>query len=176
MDTISWRIWLEKWDMASLHIAERFLEMDWQPQEADRSAAGEFYIELLTRMALPVAAGAQGDEKANLESVSSLLDAARQILRTHSRTAMEFAKLAVAVANQLPRPFVARWRSRNLDMVFAGSEGRKAFGMEWIALMATLTTLARMLADMADVEDLTTLETDDGQVTAGWPPTALAAA
>ena len=44
------RKWLENWDMTSLKIKAQFLEMDWAPQESDKNAAWEMYIELLTRI------------------------------------------------------------------------------------------------------------------------------
>ena len=31
--------WLENWDMTSLKINLKFLEMEWQPKEPDRDAA-----------------------------------------------------------------------------------------------------------------------------------------
>jgi len=46
--------WLENWDMKSLKIKAPFLEMEWNPQEADKDAAWELYIELLTRMRIPL--------------------------------------------------------------------------------------------------------------------------
>ncbi len=42
--------WLENWDMTSLKINLKFLEMEWQPRDSDKAAAWEMYIELLTRI------------------------------------------------------------------------------------------------------------------------------
>jgi hypothetical protein len=38
---------LEKWDLASLRIRTPFLEMHWEPQDDDKIAAWELYIEWL---------------------------------------------------------------------------------------------------------------------------------
>jgi hypothetical protein len=47
---MKWRKWLEKWDMTSLKIKTPFLDMEWEPQDKDKNAAWELYIELLTRI------------------------------------------------------------------------------------------------------------------------------
>jgi len=47
---MKWKKWLENWDMTSLKIKTPFLEMDWNLQEADKNAAWDMYIELLTRI------------------------------------------------------------------------------------------------------------------------------
>jgi len=48
---MKWSKWLENWNMTSLKINASFLEMEWKPQDADKDAAWELYIEMLTRIA-----------------------------------------------------------------------------------------------------------------------------
>ena len=46
--------WLDSWSMTSLKIKAHFLEMEWKPQDVDKDAAWELYIELLTRITTQV--------------------------------------------------------------------------------------------------------------------------
>ncbi|CAA6799169.1 MAG: Unknown protein [uncultured Sulfurovum sp.] len=50
---MKWKKWLENWDMSSLKIRTPFLEMEFKPQEADKNASWDLYIELLTRITTP---------------------------------------------------------------------------------------------------------------------------
>ena len=47
---MKWSKWIEQWDMTSLKIKTPFLDMEWKPQDEDKAAAWELYIELLTRI------------------------------------------------------------------------------------------------------------------------------
>ena len=69
---MKWSKWLENWDMTSLKISAPFLEMEWKPQDEDKAAAWELYIELLTRIATQPLDAEHGDEKTALDSVFSL--------------------------------------------------------------------------------------------------------
>jgi hypothetical protein len=44
---MKWSKWLEQWDMTSLKLKTPFLDMEWKPQDEDKNAAWELYIELL---------------------------------------------------------------------------------------------------------------------------------
>ena len=75
---MKWSKWLENWDMTSLKISAPFLEMEWKPQDEDKAAAWELYIELLTRIATQPLDAEHGDEKTALDSVFSLFAITRQ--------------------------------------------------------------------------------------------------
>ena len=47
---MKWRDWLADWGMSSLKISTPFLEMEFEPQDDDRKAAWELYIELLKHL------------------------------------------------------------------------------------------------------------------------------
>lgn len=158
MATMTWGEWLTKRDMASLRLGDRFLAMEWRPGEEDKLAAWKLYVELLTRTAPRPPGNDYSDEKAELESINSILETTRQILRSQSRNSMEFAKIAIPALNQVIRPFTAKWNRRSTEGAFAGSDGRRSFGEELATLTATLRKIARMLADMAGADDLTALE------------------
>ncbi|HOW60955.1 MAG TPA: hypothetical protein P5326_00110 [Candidatus Contendobacter sp.] len=154
---MQWRKWLEKWDMTSLKISAPFLEMEWKPQTADKEAAWELYVELLTRVSTQGLPPDEGDEKAALDSIYELFDLTREIIKRHGRDCLEFTKVAVVVLNQVVRPFSAKWHRKSLEGSLSSAE-RPAFRADLAALQAKLRNYTKMLADMAGVEDLTALE------------------
>ncbi|MBI1926450.1 hypothetical protein HYR99_19680 [Candidatus Poribacteria bacterium] len=155
---MKWSKWLENWDMTSLKITTPFLEMDWNPQTADKDAAWELYIEMLTRIVTQPLAPEHGDEKTALESVYSLFGLTRETIKRHGRNCMEFTKIAVVVLNQVIRPFTAEWHKLSLAGAFDDESECKRFRAKLEKLQEVLRKYAKMLADMAGVEDLTTLE------------------
>ena len=85
--------WLEKWDMTSLKIGPTFLQAELRWKDADKAAAWEMYIELLTRITTQPLDTEHGDEKTALESVYSLFPITRQVLKNNTKHCVEFAKL-----------------------------------------------------------------------------------
>ncbi|MCC8985013.1 MAG: hypothetical protein V9G98_13005 [Candidatus Competibacter sp.] len=158
---MKWGKWLENWDMTSLKIKASFLEMEWKPQDEDKAAAWELYVELLTRIATQPLDEKHGDEKIALDSIFSLFAITRQVLKSNTRNCTEFTKIAVVVLNQVIRPFTAKWHRLSLQGAFADEESRKQFRVELAQLQVVLKRYTKMLADMAGVEDLTTLEDNE---------------
>ena len=105
---------LEKWDLTSLKIKAPFLEMEWQPNNEDKTAAWELYIELITRAATQRLAPDEGDEAAVLKSIYELFSLTRDTINRNGR--INFTRIAVVVLNQkIPtplRPSGTRARSR----------------------------------------------------------------
>lgn len=155
---MKWRKWLEKWNMTSLKISVPYLEMEWKPQDADRTAAWELYVELLTRITTQPLPAADGDEATALASVHALFPLTREVLKRSGRDCTEFAKIAVVVLNQVVRPFTAKWHRLSLGNAFESPKGRKEFRRELAELQPRLRAYTKMLADMAGVEDLTGLQ------------------
>jgi hypothetical protein len=155
---MKWQKWLENWDMTSLKINLKFLEMNWEPKEPDRDAAWELYIELLTRTATQPLPSEYGDEQSALESAYSLFPLTRDTIKRHGRDCTEFTKIAIVVLNQIVRPFTTKWHRASLAGVFQDVARCAEFREELSALQARLRRYAKMLADMAGVEDLTALE------------------
>jgi hypothetical protein len=158
---MKWRKWLENWGMTSLKIKTPFLEMDWKPQDEDKAAAWEMYIELLTRITTQPLYTEQGDEKTALESVYSLFPITRQVLKNNTRYCIEFAKLAIVILNQIIRPFTAKWHRLSLQGAFDDPKKQAKFRKELEYLQVKLRIYASMLADMADVEDFSALEGEE---------------
>ena len=127
-------------------------------KDADKDAAWELYIEMLTRIVTQPLPSEAGDEETALDSVYSLFSITRQILRQHGRGTVNFSKVAVPVLNQVVRPFTAKWHKESLASAFSHESKRKEFREELEALQEELRNYNRVLAEIAGVEDLTDLE------------------
>jgi len=68
---MKWSKWLEKWELSSLKIKTPFADMEWTPQDEDKTAAWEMYIELLTRISTQPLPDQHGDEASALNSFES---------------------------------------------------------------------------------------------------------
>lgn len=154
---MKWSDWLENWGMTSLRVKAGFLDMEFKPQDPDRDAAWEMYIELLTRVTTQALPQGHGDEATALTSVFKLFDITRGIIR--KRHCVEFTKIAIVVLNQKIRPFTAKWHKRSLAGNFNDAAACAEFREELAALQVVLQKYTRMLGDMAGMEeDLTDLE------------------
>ena len=155
---MKWNKWLEKWSMTSLKIKTPFLEMDWQPEDEDKSAAWELYIELLTRIATQNLPIEYGDEAVALESIHKLFALTREIIKRNGRHCITFTKIAIIILNQKIRPFTAKWHKEMLSNAFDEPSKCNKFRKELAELQEVLKNYTKMLSDMAGVEDLTELE------------------
>lgn len=153
--------WLENWDLTGLKINLGFLETEWQPQEKDREAAWELYIEMLTRIVTQPLPAEHGDEKTALDSVHALFGITREILKRKGRESVQFSKIAVVVLNQVVRPFTAKWHKLALSGALNEEKGRTEFRGDLAALQVVLRNYTKALADIAQVEDLTSLSSQD---------------
>ena len=155
---MKWSKWLENWDMTTLKIKAPFLEMEWKPQDEDKAAAWELYIELLTRITTQPLAANHGDEQTALSSVYAIFGLTRNVMKNNGRHCTEFTKIAIVVLNQIIRPFTAKWHKFSVAGGFENDVNCQEFRAELITLQSILCTYTKMLAEMAGVEDLTTLE------------------
>ena len=145
----------ENWGLSKLKINIGFLETEWEPQEADRDAAWELYVEMLTRIVTQPLPDTDGDEQTALNSVHSLFAVTRDILRRKGRDCIQFSKVAIVVLNQIVRPFTAEWHKRSLDGAFKDPQQCREFRAALKLLQLDLLIYAKALADIAKVEDLT---------------------
>ncbi len=155
---MKWEKWLENWDMTSLKINLKFLQLEWKPKEADKNAAWELYIEMLTRVATQYLEPEHGDEETALKSIFELFEITRSIIKSHGRDCTEFTKIAVVVLNQKIRPLTAKWHKESIAGAFKDEKKCIVFRKELGDLQKELGKYTKMLADMASVEDLTSLE------------------
>jgi len=150
--------WFENWDLTKLQVKAGFLEMEWQPQEKDREAAWELYVEMLTRVITQPLPREHGDEKTALDSVYTLFAITREILRRKGRECIQFTKIAVVVLNQIVRPFTAKWHRLALAGAFGDTERKNQFRTELVSVQKDLRNYTRLLAEVAQVEDLTGID------------------
>jgi len=153
------RDFLEKWGLSSLKINLGWLEGEFSPNDPDREAAWELYIELLTRVSTQHLSPDEGDEKVALDSIYAIFSLTREILRRHGSGCGEFAKLAIPVLNQIIRPFTAKWHRLSMAGGLKDETHTKQFRSELENLQRYLRGYTSALAAMANVEDLTDLET-----------------
>lgn len=159
---MKWRDWLEKWGLTAIKFNVGFAELEFQPNDADRKAAWELYVELLTRTTTQPLPDEHGDEHTALVSVVSLFSTTREILKENGSGCIEFSKIAVVVLNQVVRPFTTEWHRRSLAGDLKTTEGARDFRKDLAEIQAKLRIYTKMLADMAAVEDLTTLAEFEG--------------
>lgn len=157
------RDFLAKWGLSSLKITAGFIEGEFAPNDPDREAAWELYVELLTRVTSQSLPLETGDELAALDSVYAIFPVTREILRRRGSGCEEFAKLAIPVLNQIIRPFTAKWHRLSLAGAFRNKARSKEFRNGLAVLQPLLIAYTRALADMAGVEDLTGLEATESQ-------------
>ena len=149
---------LEQWDLNSLKIKAGFLEMEWVPRDADKSAAWDLYVELLTRVTTQRLVPAQGTERAALTSIYQVFPLTREIIKKNGRHCVNFSKIAVVVLNQIVRPFTTKWHGEIEANTPLPQEMAVAFRVDLLRLQTDLRKYTRLLADLAGVEDLTDLE------------------
>jgi hypothetical protein len=155
---MKWSEWLEKWSMSSLQIKTGFLEMEWKPKDADKDAAWELFIELLTRVTTQPLPEEHGVEATALDSVYQIFGLTRSTLKNHGRHCVEFTKIAVVVLNQVIRPFTAKWHKEMASNSFEKQKKRDEFRAELASLQTQLRNYMKMLSHMAGVESLAALE------------------
>ncbi len=155
---MKWREWLKKWNLSNLKIKTPFLELDLNFQDADKDAAWDLYIELLTRITTQPLKAEHGDEETALKSIHSLFSSTRKVIKNYGRKSIEFTKIAIVVLNQIIRPFTAKWHKLSLQGVFDEKKQCEIFRTELNKLQVHLKNYTKLLADMAGVEDLTELE------------------
>ena len=153
----------ERFGLQKVHINFQFAKFELDLNTADRDAAWDLYVEMLTRITTQPLPSDDGDEAAALTSVHSLFATTREILRRPGPKPVEFSKIAIPVLNQVVRPFTAKWHRKKIAGELNTSDGRKEFRAELEYLQIDLIKFSRIIAEIAEVEDLTQLELPDGE-------------
>lgn len=154
---MKWIEKLTKWNLTSLKINIKFAEMEFVYTVADEKAAWEMYVEIITRVLSRTLIFEVGDERTALQSVYSLFQTTRNLLKLYGREGQTFAKLAVIILNQIIRPFTTKWHNNFIDG-FISEEQRKDFRNELNILQNELKKYARALAEIANVEDISEID------------------
>ncbi|MEV5874964.1 hypothetical protein AB0L75_12170 [Streptomyces sp. NPDC052101] len=146
----------------------------WEPADAERSAAWELYLELVTRVSVEELGREEGLLREALSSMYTFFTTTREILRRYgpevapplSPGHVSFGVLAVTVLNRVLRPLLGNWHPRLTAHESGRPEGSDpvAWEREWehadalrteiAAVRGSLTSLARTLQEVAGVSDL----------------------
>ena len=89
-----------------------------------------------------------------LESLHSLFETTRNILKEKGRKATQFTKIAIIILNQIVRPFTAKWHKKELAGAFNNLDERRQFREELEKIQQDLQAYTGLLANVAEVENL----------------------
>jgi hypothetical protein len=146
----------------------------WEADEAQRLAAWEIYVELVTRVAVVTLRPSDGVLREALTSLHDLFDITRGVLRKGGPELARPAKIgalslgiiAVDVLNRAVRPFLARWHPLLLTWEVNRPASKSAAEHEAVwpksaamradleALQAILRSYAELLGTVAGVPSL----------------------
>ena len=148
----------------------------WEPDESEVKAAWEMYVEMVTRTPLGGFSSQEGSLREGLDSIYSLFDTTRGILRMYgpdvarpkSGHELSFGYLAVSMLNLVLRPLLTewhpklrRWERDNPHMDENEWEGHSDFLNALTETKVKLQQYAGLFAAVADVPELM----EDGDAT-----------
>lgn len=152
---MKWRDVLADWGVSKLQLKLGFLDMEFGPQDADRNAAWELYVELATRISTQPLPAEQGVDQQALASLYSLFQTTRDIMKRHGPSATSFTRIGIAVLNRVLRPFLTRWHGVFDTGIKPDLATSAEFRRQLESVRLDMLEYARVLAKIADVEDLT---------------------
>lgn len=135
-------------------FAANFLSAKRSTRENDRKAAWDLYVEMATRITTQPLDPEHGDEKTALDSVYSLFQTTRDILRQQGPDCVAFAQIAIVILNEKVRPFTADWRRRSVAGDFDDPAACAEFREELESLQKILRAYMDVLAEIAGIEDI----------------------
>ncbi|QBR90982.1 hypothetical protein [Nocardioides euryhalodurans] len=144
----------------------------WAPDDRERQAAWELYVEMVTRVAVVPLVEGGGSLREALSSHYTLFATTREILkkhgpelaRPHDGGQLSFGYIAIAVLNGAVRPLLTEWHPR-LE-TYEGSRPAGRSPVEWERAWADASTMraqveacrtalldyAELLAEVADIQ------------------------
>ena len=156
----SYKEFFREWGFSNIHLNVGFADIQFEPNDDDKTAAWDMYVELLTRITTQPLDEESGDEKTALNSVYSLFGTTRDILKTKGWKAENFTKISIIILNQIVRPFTAKWHRKSINGAFDDTKECEVFRKELKVLQQQLVQYTKMLAELACVEDLTGIVAD----------------
>ena len=141
----------------------------WEPDESEVKAAWELYVEMVTRTPLGGFSSKEGSLREALDSIYSLFDTTRVILRESgpavarpkSGDKLSFGYLAVSMLNRVLRPLLTEWHPKlrnwernNPHRDESEWEGRSEFLDALDEVRVQLRQYADLFAEVADVPEL----------------------
>ena len=153
-EKMKWNELFEKWSPNLLKVNVGFAEMEFQPNDIDKDAAWEMYVELQTRIITQDLNDESGDEKMALESVAKMFELTRLVLKKYGRHSPDFSRIALFILNDQIRPFTAKWHRLSLNGAFEDVDKCQTFRDELKRLQVAIKGYASILAEMADMDDI----------------------
>ena len=159
------------------------VEGTWEPDEGERNAAWEMYVELITRISVAELKPSEGLLREALSSLYTLFDTTRIILRKYGpsvaqpkgkgKDKLSFGYLAVAILNAVLRPVLAKWHPLLID--YESAKGSSVSPLEheiqWDKyeelrqvlndVRTVLIEYSNLLAQVADVPSLIVERTNE---------------
>jgi hypothetical protein len=146
----------------------------WEPDDQERRAAWELYVELVTRISVEELKEEEGFLREALSSLYTLFNTTRDILRRYGpdvatpkgASDLSFGQIAVTVLNLGLRPLLAKWHPELAAYEATRSSGvspleheqnwdrRDALRADLNELRGTLRAYAEQLAEVAGVPSL----------------------
>ena len=148
----------------------------WEPDEAEIRAAWELYVEMATRSPLGGFSPQEGSAREALNSIYSLFDTTRAILRSYGPAVacpkgglkLSFGYLAISMLNHVLRPLLTEWHPRlqqwereNPTLTEMDWPGRSDLLEALGSTESLLRQYAKLFTEVAEVPELT--EELDGQ-------------
>jgi len=140
------------------------LSGEWRPDQAERDAAWELYVELVTRITVAPLAPNHGILREALSSLYQLFGVTREILRKYGpsvakpprKSEYRFGHLAIWMLNAVLRPVLAQWHPALQEWEATRPEGTAVVAHEaaWersAELRAELERLRRVLLQYAEI-------------------------
>ncbi len=159
--------------LKSIQVNLPFLSGVWEVDDAQRQAAWEMYVELVTRISVQPLEPDEGLLREALSSLYALFGETRRILRAAGPAVarprigelLAFGQIAVDVLNQALRPVLAKWHPMLLEHEASrGATSATAHERAWdkagalrgelAALRQQLAAYSDMLAEACDVAPL----------------------
>ena len=155
--------------LKSVEVSLKFPELfeltgTWEADEAQRLAAWEIYVELVTRIAVVTLGPGDGILREALSSLHALFGITRDVLRRGGpslakpakKGALSFGIIAVDVLNRGVRPFLARWHPALQGWEAGRAAGKSVADHEaaWpknVQMRAELEAVQRVLRSYADL-------------------------
>ena len=146
----------------------------WKPDDIERKAAWEMYVELVTRISVQKLPSEEGLLREALSSLYTLFNATRQILRKYGPSVaqpkldgdLSFGQLAISILNHSLRPLLTKWHpllrdhenARKQSVSLADHEKKweyyKELREEIEKARGALNEYANLLADVAKIPRL----------------------
>jgi hypothetical protein len=121
----------------------------WQPEDADRKAATELHVQLISRITTQRLEYTDGVELAALDSVHKLFDKLRDIT-SKNLGCRHVDTIAWHVINNRVRPFTAKWHRLGERGALAALDGTDVFRAELTVVQAALSHLDDLMVEIRD--------------------------